>query len=153
MRIDEGVRALPQLHHYNQPKEPDAQPVAAIAVVERFRKNSAEHGTPLPAGADAAPAATPTPCALKADGKGGPNVHAQFKKSDQATRSSLAICEAIAGSLNWKVAPWCGLRLAHSLPQCPSMIERLMESPMPVPSGFVVKNASNSRSESSPSSP
>src|SRR5580693_2661329 len=46
------------------------------------------------------------------------------------------------GSVNWKVAPRPELALAHKRPPCDSMIDRLIESPIPVPSGFVVKNAS-----------
>src|SRR5437016_14103162 len=51
----------------------------------------------------------------------------------------------IPGRAKWKVAPWPGFAVAQSRPRCPSMIERLMDSPMPKPPGFVVENASNSR--------
>ena len=40
-----------------------------------------------------------------------------------------------------KVAPRGSFDVAHSRPPCASMIERLIDSPIPVPSGFVVKNA------------
>jgi len=43
--------------------------------------------------------------------------------------------------VNWKVAPRPALAVAHSRPPCDSMMERLIDSPMPVPSGLVVKNA------------
>ena len=44
----------------------------------------------------------------------------------------------IPGRAKWNVAPWSGFAVAQSRPRCPSMIERLMDSPMPNPSGFVV---------------
>ena len=43
-----------------------------------------------------------------------------------------------AGRAKWKVVPWPGFAVAQSRPPCPSMMERLMDSPMPNPSGFVV---------------
>src|SRR5580693_4017737 len=49
---------------------------------------------------------------------------------------------AAVGKVKWKVAPRPELALAHKRPPCDSTIERLIESPIPVPSGFVVKNAS-----------
>ena len=44
----------------------------------------------------------------------------------------------IPGSARWKVAPWSGFAVAQSRPRWLSMIERLIESPMPRPPGFVV---------------
>jgi hypothetical protein len=44
----------------------------------------------------------------------------------------------IPGNARWKVAPWPGLAVAQSRPRWLSMIERLIESPMPRPSRFVV---------------
>jgi len=38
------------------------------------------------------------------------------------------------------------IRVAQSRPPCASTIERLIDSPMPMPPGLVVKKASNSRS-------
>ena len=46
-----------------------------------------------------------------------------------------------AGSVKENVAPPSTFASAHSRPPCDSMIERLIDSPMPVPCGFVVKNA------------
>ena len=42
------------------------------------------------------------------------------------------------GSATWKVAPWSGLAVAHRRPPWRSTMERLMDSPMPRPPGFVV---------------
>src|SRR5262249_56739870 len=50
------------------------------------------------------------------------------------------------GSVNWNVAPCLGFGVAQSRPPWPSMIERLIDSPMPIPPGLVVKKALNSRS-------
>jgi hypothetical protein len=47
----------------------------------------------------------------------------------------------IRGRAKWKVAPRSALAVAQNLPPCASMIERLIESPMPMPPGFVVKKA------------
>ena len=44
----------------------------------------------------------------------------------------------IPGKVRWKVAPWSGLGVAQSRPRWLSMIERLIDSPMPSPPGFVV---------------
>src|SRR5665213_3225893 len=43
--------------------------------------------------------------------------------------------------MNWKVAPRGELSVAHKRPPCDSMIDRLMDSPIPVPLSLVVKNA------------
>ena len=47
----------------------------------------------------------------------------------------------IPGRAKWKVAPWSAFGVAHSRPPCASMIERLIDSPMPMPPGLVVKKA------------
>ena len=43
-----------------------------------------------------------------------------------------------AGAVNRKVAPRGRLALAHIRPPCASTIERQIDSPIPIPSGFVV---------------
>src|SRR5712671_1244235 len=60
---------------------------------------------------------------------------------------------ARAGRTNWNVAPGPALREAHRRPRCASTIDRLIESPMPIPPGLVVKKASNRRDEWSGSNP
>ena len=44
----------------------------------------------------------------------------------------------IPGRANWNVAPWSEFVVAHSRPRWLSMIERLIDSPIPSPPGFVV---------------
>src|SRR5882724_532395 len=44
----------------------------------------------------------------------------------------------IPGNARWKAAPWLGFAVAQSRPRWLSMIDRLIESPMPSPPGFVV---------------
>src|SRR6266404_1546187 len=46
------------------------------------------------------------------------------------------------GSVNRNVAPGPEFGVAQIRPPCDSTIERLIAKPMPVPCGFVVKNAS-----------
>lgn len=48
--------------------------------------------------------------------------------------------------MNCKVAPRPALALAHKRPPCDSIIFRLIDNPMPVPCGLVVKKASKIRS-------
>src|SRR5207302_10458723 len=48
------------------------------------------------------------------------------------------------GKAKAKVAPCVVFGVAHSRPPCPSMMERLIDRPMPMPSGLVVKKALNS---------
>src|SRR5882724_1174827 len=43
-----------------------------------------------------------------------------------------------AGRTNWKVSPGPSLTVTQSRPPCASMIDRLMERPMPNPFAFVV---------------
>jgi len=43
-----------------------------------------------------------------------------------------------AGRAKWKVDPWSAFSVAQSRPPCASMMERLIDSPMPMPSGLVV---------------
>jgi hypothetical protein len=57
-------------------------------------------------------------------------------------------CYRIAGNAKWKVAPRCTFGVAHSRPPCASTMERLIDSPMPMPPGLVLKKALNSRSRS-----
>jgi hypothetical protein len=49
--------------------------------------------------------------------------------------------------VKWNVAPAFALRVAHIRPPWASMIEREIDSPIPMPSGLVVKKALNSRSK------
>jgi hypothetical protein len=58
-----------------------------------------------------------------------------------------------AGNVNWKTAPFGRFGDAHSWPPWASTIERQIDSPIPIPSGFVVKKASKSRSFGAKSSP
>ena len=51
-----------------------------------------------------------------------------------------------SGTVNVKAAPWGSLGVAQRRPPWASTIERQIESPMPMPLGFVVKKASNKRS-------
>src|SRR6185295_2722767 len=44
----------------------------------------------------------------------------------------------LRGSENWKAAPRGGFGATHSRPPCASMIERQIQSPIPMPSGLVV---------------
>src|SRR5262249_2177066 len=58
--------------------------------------------------------------------------------------------ETHAGSVNWTARPAPGRRSAHSRPPCASTIDRLIASPIPSPSAFVVENGVNiSRSATS----
>jgi hypothetical protein len=43
-----------------------------------------------------------------------------------------------AGRVNWKLAPRGTVAAAHTRPPCASMIERQIDSPMPIPPGLVV---------------
>src|SRR6185369_6382819 len=73
-----------------------------------------------------------------------------------SSRVLKLICEEVseaAGSVNWKTAPWGELEVAQRRPPWDSMIVRLIARPMPIPSGFVVKKASNTRSRFAGSSP
>jgi hypothetical protein len=42
------------------------------------------------------------------------------------------------GKVNWKIAPFGMLALAHNRPPCASTIERQIERPIPIPPGLVV---------------
>ena len=48
-----------------------------------------------------------------------------------------------AGKVKWNVAPRPPSPLAQIRPPCDSMIDLLIARPIPLPCGFVVKNASN----------
>src|SRR3954467_7044762 len=56
-----------------------------------------------------------------------------------------AAWSAFTGSVNSNVAPKGTFGVTHSRPPWASMIERQIESPIPMPLDFVVKKASNSR--------
>ena len=47
-------------------------------------------------------------------------------------------CSGWAGTVNWKTAPRGSFALAHNRPSCASMIERQIDSPIPIPVGLVV---------------
>ena len=55
-----------------------------------------------------------------------------------AARARLTRRDQTAGKARWKVAPWPGFEVAHSRPPWLSPIDRLIESPIPSPPGFVV---------------
>ena len=42
------------------------------------------------------------------------------------------------GKVNWKVAPCSSFAEGHNCPPCAAMIERLIDSPIPIPSALVV---------------
>src|SRR5216684_4075630 len=63
-------------------------------------------------------------CGAGAGGTGGPVAY-----------DELSRCP---GRLNRKVAPWGMFAVAHIRPPCASMIERQIDSPMPMPPGLVV---------------
>jgi hypothetical protein len=50
-------------------------------------------------------------------------------------------CASGLGSVKLKVAPGPELDVAHKRPPWDSIIDRLIESPIPVPSALVLKNA------------
>ena len=54
----------------------------------------------------------------------------------------LAGFSAAVGKVKWNVAPRPLFAVAHKRPPCDSTIERLIDNPMPLPWGLVVKNAS-----------
>src|ERR1041385_782646 len=60
---------------------------------------------------------------------------------------------AAVDKVNWKTAPLGEFAVAQRRPPCDSIIVRLIASPMPMPSGLVVKNASNTLSSFAGSSP
>src|SRR5882724_10818329 len=63
------------------------------------------------------------------------------------------VSDAIVGSANWKTAPRGSFGIARNRPPWAATIERLMDSPIPIPSGLVVKNGSKIRSLVSAFSP
>src|SRR4029450_11292862 len=50
------------------------------------------------------------------------------------------------GTVNSTTAPWGTLAVAHTRPPCASIIERLIASPSPSPSGLVVQKGTTIRS-------
>ncbi len=54
------------------------------------------------------------------------------------------------GHATWNVAPWSGLPVAQSRPRWLSMIERLIDSPMPSPPDVVVYSFDSGRDRSLP---
>jgi hypothetical protein len=54
----------------------------------------------------------------------------------------IAVASVAIGNEKWNVAPRPSFTVAQIRPPCDSMIERLIDSPMPLPCGFVVKKAS-----------
>jgi len=62
-----------------------------------------------------------------------------------AARSDLPLqpaSEVTAGSANWKTAPRGWFGMTQIRPPWATGIERLMDSPIPIPSDFVVKKRS-----------
>ena len=50
----------------------------------------------------------------------------------------VLLAHRMPGNARWNVAPWSGFAVAQSRPLWLSTIERLIDSPMPSPPGFVV---------------
>src|SRR5713226_2110716 len=74
------------------------------------------------------------------DGPLTPGHPAPPRARDQEAGADDGVLRAhrIPGNARWNVAPWSGFAVAQSRPRWLSMIERLIESPMPSPPGFVV---------------
>ena len=66
-----------------------------------------------------------------------------YRDSPNATFAEGFVSVGTAGNVKWNVAPRSLLPFAQILPLCDSMIDLLIARPMPLPCGFVVKNASN----------
>src|SRR5882757_940005 len=63
--------------------------------------------------------------------------------SNHAASTGGFVFAGAAGKVKWNVAPRPPLPLAQIRPPCDSTIDLLIARPMPLPCGFVVKNASN----------
>src|SRR5882757_7148490 len=72
-------------------------------------------------------------------------VQATWSSDGLPARSHDAV-SAFTGRVNCNVAPWGRFAVAQSRPPWASMIERQIESPIPMPLDLVVKKALNSRS-------
>src|SRR6267378_5923891 len=73
-----------------------------------------------------------------------PDQHASYASG--ASLVKCAYASTLMGRVRQTLAPRGELPAAHKRPPCDSTIDRLMLSPMPVPSGLVVKNALKIRS-------
>src|ERR1700693_3294301 len=62
---------------------------------------------------------------------------------NQAASMGGFVSAGAAGKVKWNVAPRAPSPLAQICPPCDSTIDLLIARPMPLPCGFVVKNASN----------
>src|SRR5215469_1292813 len=76
---------------------------------------------------------------------------------DHQNRGTLVFahgcCPPANGSVKLSTAPYRAAASAHSRPPCASMMEVLIESPMPMPSGLVVKKVSKMRAAFSAARP
>jgi hypothetical protein len=68
------------------------------------------------------------------------------REAAQATSNHVPVAgtftpSAAVGNVKWNVAPRPLFAVAHKWPPCDSTMERLMDNPMPLPWGLVVKNA------------
>src|SRR5215471_12133529 len=62
-------------------------------------------------------------------------------EDDRIVRAQRAASSEI-GNRNWNTAP-CPELVAHRRPPCASIMVRLMDNPIPIPSGLVAKKAAN----------
>jgi hypothetical protein len=67
-----------------------------------------------------------------------PSSHSRCSPPVRTRALSSESAQRIPGKATWNVAPWSGFGVAQSRPRWLSMIERLIDSPMPNPPGFVV---------------
>src|SRR5260370_15416838 len=54
------------------------------------------------------------------------------------TGGELTVSSRSGGRVNWNTAPRGSFAVAHSRPPCALMIDRQIDSPMPIPPAFVV---------------
>jgi hypothetical protein len=74
-------------------------------------------------------------------GGSGPSYGSREKRSYFEIADILASTVAV-GRVKWSVTPWPPVPVAQMRPPCDSTMDLLIASPMPLPCGFVVKNAS-----------
>src|SRR5207245_11800340 len=67
----------------------------------------------------------------------------EVRHRETGHRKPPRACHRATGSEKWNIEPYGAFGVAHIAPPCASTIERQIDNPMPLPPGFVVKNALN----------
>ena len=135
-RVDWDGFSVAYISDHQAPRDLDSVPDSVLALADGVEQEASRS---MPSGA------AQERLSAREDFHGQP--HGREQSSEGIAKGPVIVddeddraleAHRISGSAKRNVAPWFTFAVAHSRPLCASMIERLIERPIPSPPGFVV---------------